>query len=527
MKNLEGKRAILYRRVSTTDQKIHGYSLGSQKDSLRNFCSLNSIEIDKEFEEDFSAKSFNRPVFRQLLEYAIKNKNKIDYLLVTKWDRFSRDGSDALVYIKTFEKLGIEVNCIESWIDHEDPAHLMMLHINVAIPEVENRVKSERVRSGNRKALLEGRWINRQPLGYIKGRDLYDKPLMKPHPELSILVKDLFEDFASGQYTQSELLKQYKYIPLKLKRSTLNNILRQIVYAGVIVVKADKSNSETTVDSLHQAIISIETFNKVQNILKKRSVFKQKAKSINPNFPLRGHLKCSKCGGNLTGSASTSGTGAKHLYYHCNVSKGCNERFKTNEAHNEFHELLNSLKLPLEICDLFEIILEEKLKGSESEKEIQIKKIKKEIEEIEKKEVILTEKLLNGVISDDDYKQYKKKLKDQCFNLKETKTSLKTDDSDLRKQISFGVSLFKNLPYLFEKASISLKSKLLSSILEEKLVFKDKKYRTPIFKEAFGYIYNKINALQDIKEKTGNNLSKVSRYVPGAGVEPARFPTGV
>ena len=99
MKNLEGKRAILYRRVSTTDQKIHGYSLGSQKDSLRNFCSLNSIEIDKEFEEDFSAKSFNRPVFRQLLDYAVKNKNKIDYLLVTKWDRFSRDGSDALVYI--------------------------------------------------------------------------------------------------------------------------------------------------------------------------------------------------------------------------------------------------------------------------------------------------------------------------------------------------------------------------------------------------------------------------------------------
>ena len=54
------------------------------------------------------------------------------------------------------------------------------------------------------------------------------------------------------------------------------------------------------------------------------------------------------------------------------MSKGCNERFKTNEAHNEFHELLNSLKLPIEICDLFEIILEEKLKGSESEKEIQM-----------------------------------------------------------------------------------------------------------------------------------------------------------
>ena len=36
---------------------------------------------------------------------------------------------------------------------------------------------------------------------------------------------------------------------------------------------------------------------------------------------LRGHLKCVKCGGNLTGSASTSKTGKKHYYYHCNRAK--------------------------------------------------------------------------------------------------------------------------------------------------------------------------------------------------------------
>ena len=48
MKNLKGKKAILYRRVSTTEQKKTGNSLNSQKDKLRNFCYNKEIKIIKE-----------------------------------------------------------------------------------------------------------------------------------------------------------------------------------------------------------------------------------------------------------------------------------------------------------------------------------------------------------------------------------------------------------------------------------------------------------------------------------------------
>ena len=61
MNNLQGKRAILYRRVSTTDQKEFGNSLNAQQGSLRDFCEKNSMNIVKEFQEDYSAKNFNRP----------------------------------------------------------------------------------------------------------------------------------------------------------------------------------------------------------------------------------------------------------------------------------------------------------------------------------------------------------------------------------------------------------------------------------------------------------------------------------
>ena len=102
MKNLKGKKAILYRRVSTTEQKKTGNSLSSQKDKLRVFCFNKEIKIIKEFEEDYSAKDFNRPEWKKLYDFAKKNKSEIDFLLVYDWDRFSRNVYEALGVINDF-----------------------------------------------------------------------------------------------------------------------------------------------------------------------------------------------------------------------------------------------------------------------------------------------------------------------------------------------------------------------------------------------------------------------------------------
>ena len=53
----------------------------------------------------------------------------------------------------------------------------------------------------------------------------------------------------------------------------------------------------------------------------------------------------------------------------------------------------------------------------------------------------------------------------------------------------------------------------MSSIFEEKVEFDGVKYRTPIFKEGFQFIYSKINELESIANKKGDNLSKVSCLV--------------
>ena len=54
----------------------------------------------------------------------------------------------------------------------------------------------------------------------------------------------------------------------------------------------------------------------------------------------------------------------------------------------------------------------------------------------------------------------------------------------------------------------------------KKIEFDGEKYQTPQFKEGFGYIYKKIKELGSIINKTGDNLSKVSRLVARRGIEP-------
>ena len=46
--------------------------------------------------------------------------NIIDLLLVTSWDRFSRNITDSLVMLRRLEKLGIQVQAIEQPIEENE-----------------------------------------------------------------------------------------------------------------------------------------------------------------------------------------------------------------------------------------------------------------------------------------------------------------------------------------------------------------------------------------------------------------------
>ena len=522
MNNLQGKKAILYRRVSTTDQKEFGNSLNAQKGTLRDFCENNSIDIVKEFQEDYSAKNFNRPEWKRLNAFAKKNKKDIDYLLVVDWDRFSRNVFEALGVINDFKDMGIEVNCIGKWINYSDPSQIMMQLMYLGMPEVDNKIRSQKVQMGMRQGLKEGRWNMMQPIGYVSGKDELGKPLMQLDQIKAPLIKDLFSTFSLGVYSQNEILKMPKFRKLKLSNSTLSRVLRNTLYVGDIKITAKYDEPEHIVKALHKPIVSREVFNKVQYLLASRNRNTSKQNKMRDDMYLRGHLKCVKCGGNLTGSASTSKTGKKHYYYHCNRAKGCKESFKVKDAHNELIALFRDLKPPVEVCELFELVLEDYYKTSKQTQYNDIRRVKSEIESLDTKKSKLLEKLLEEVISDEVYKKHTTNIDKELIEKRNELLNLNDYQKDLSEYINYGLKLMQNLETLFEQGNVNIKDKLMSSIFEEKIEFDGQKYRTPKFKEGFGFIYQKISELQAFKKEKGDKLSNVSHLVLKTGLEPVR-----
>ena len=116
---MEGVNVIGYARVSSDEQADKGYSLDYQKDYIERYCSTKRYNLVRDvYIEDFSAKTFNRPEYKNMKEFALKKSNKVNMILVIRWDRFARELSDALVQIKRFQEQGIEVNSIEQHIDY-------------------------------------------------------------------------------------------------------------------------------------------------------------------------------------------------------------------------------------------------------------------------------------------------------------------------------------------------------------------------------------------------------------------------
>ena len=522
MNNLNGKSAILYRRVSTTGQKLFGNSLNAQQGSLREFCTKNSMTISKEFQEDYSAKNFNRPEWQNLYKFAKKNKDKIDYLLLVDWDRFSRNALEGLKVVNDFKELDIEINCINKWINYNSPSDLLMHLIYLGIPEVDNKIRSQKVQMGMRQGLKEGRWNVKPPIGYMPGKDELGKTLMQLDPVKAPLIEKLFSTFALGIYSQNEILKMSKFRELKLSKSNLSRVLKNINYIGDIRVVAKDDEPEQIVKGLHKAITDRDTFNKVEYQLSERSRYNQKPKKYNDILYLRGHLKCKKCGGNLTGSGSKSKTGAKHYYYHCNPRKGCNERFKVKDAYNELIYLFRAMKPPVEVCDLFKLILEDHYKTSKQSQYNDMKRVELEIESLDTKKSKLLEKLLEEVISNEVYKKRNGSIEKELTEKRNELSSLNDYQKDLSEYINYGLKLMQNLETFFEKSDVHIKNKLMSSIFEEKIEFDGEKYRTPKFKDGFGFIYQKTNELKGLKKEKGDKLSNVSHLVLEAGLEPAR-----
>lgn len=99
------KTAIIYTRSRERNRD----SLQAQKDELLRHCAKHDLNIIAQFEDYTSAKDFSRPEFQNMLSFIQESKVKIDYLLVDRWHRFSRNAPHSLNMIEYLKGLKVEV----------------------------------------------------------------------------------------------------------------------------------------------------------------------------------------------------------------------------------------------------------------------------------------------------------------------------------------------------------------------------------------------------------------------------------
>lgn len=107
------KRAILYARVATTEVLKKSGSLTYQIDEQKLYCKKHNIQVEGIFYDLASGVSFDREEFQNLLNDLRSKKIEADLLLISSWDRFSRNKSETEIMVKKINSLGVKVKALK------------------------------------------------------------------------------------------------------------------------------------------------------------------------------------------------------------------------------------------------------------------------------------------------------------------------------------------------------------------------------------------------------------------------------
>ena len=163
------KKAAIYVRVSTPDQHVE-----SQLYDLRELAAQRGFEVVHEYEDrGVCGKKARRPGLDALMADA--RRKKFSVVLVAAFDRIARSTRNFLQIIDELDSMEIEFISRREGVATGDAMGRLFVTIISAIAELERSLVVERVKSGMRRARLEGRQIGRARLDVDREQVVNDR----------------------------------------------------------------------------------------------------------------------------------------------------------------------------------------------------------------------------------------------------------------------------------------------------------------------------------------------------------------
>jgi len=161
-------RAVIYTRVSSADQHAE-----TQLCDLRPLAAARGYQIVGEYTDTISGSKAKRPGLDQLMAEA--RRGRFDVAMVWAFDRAARSVKHFLELLDELNHLSIALVSFRENIDTGGPLGRAMVVIIGAIAELERSLIVERVKSGMRRAKLEGRQIGRARLDVNRKQVVVDR----------------------------------------------------------------------------------------------------------------------------------------------------------------------------------------------------------------------------------------------------------------------------------------------------------------------------------------------------------------
>jgi len=204
--------AVKFDRVSSKDQR-DGFSLAAQKTAGDKYAKDNNLKIVKEWSVDESAsKEDDRKYFFALIDYT-KNHNIRD-VIFDKVDRACRGFKSAVVIEDLVGNYDVRFHFTRDHlvIDKNSPPHeKLRFYLGTILGKyyIDN-LKTE-IRKGLDARLEAGYWNKKAPFGYQNIR-------VGPRKTATVIIdertgpfiKEMFELYATGNYSQKYFVKQVK-----------------------------------------------------------------------------------------------------------------------------------------------------------------------------------------------------------------------------------------------------------------------------------------------------------------------------
>lgn len=203
-------------------------------------------------------------------------------------------------------------------------------------------------------------------------------------------------------------------------------------------------------------------------------------------LPIRGFLACSKCGRNLTGSASKGKMGGRYFYYYCNST--CGTRVKAGEINTSFKEGLSKLFFEDGYITLFEHVMTDYYKKNCRDTNKASAGLKQEIEKNQTRIANAQQLMVDGQLPAAEYMAIKNRYEAEIKSQQRELTSLSQVDNNLMEYVTESADLLRNVSRYYEKVDLPLKQKIVSSICIGKLEVDGNECRTPNFNEVIEQI---------------------------------------